>query len=75
MATVNFNAGSAIVTSGEQATVGGPIIPIMSIGDPTSRATIDVRLQILVAMWAAEGGDGDCPDETDTDLVAGNALQ
>jgi hypothetical protein len=69
-----FNAGSAIQTDGELAPDGTSIRPNMTMNQ-SSKALALERLNILVQLWVAEGADGDCPDELDTDLVAGNVLQ
>lgn len=74
MAIVTFNAGSAIVTDGEQAVASGPIRPSVS-ADPSVRGRLLLRLQILVNLWIASGCRGTCPTENDSDLVADRPLQ
>lgn len=75
MAVVNpFTAGSGIPMEAEQATATAPLHPVIA-SDPSVRGRLMLRLQMMQQWWILEGGDGDCPDETDTDLVADNAIQ
>lgn len=72
--SVPYFSGSAYQGDAELAPDGVSIRPNVT-AHPGSRGLILDRLNILVQLYVLEGGDGDCPDETDTDLVEGNALQ
>jgi len=70
----SYFAGSAYLGDAELAEDGVSIQPVVAT-KPSARGAILERLAILVQLWIAEGADGDCPDETDLDLVEGNVLQ
>lgn len=68
-----FTDGSAITRDADTETSGAYRPRVTAVaGD---NLVLLQRLAILQQYWLAEGGDGYEPDETDTDLVAGNALQ
>lgn len=73
--TQTVNYGAPIASDAEVITAS-PLLMRQSVSaDPAPRARLLARLSMMQQWWILEGGDGDCPDETDLDLVQDNPIQ